>query len=69
MKCKVFTGRHWDTVEKQAYSWLATQAPQLQLHHSETLRHVPAIVKVWYELDRGRPVPAARPAATRPVRH
>ena len=65
MKCKVFTGRRWDAVERQAYGWLATQKPTLDLHHLETRMRGPATVTLWYDVTRGRPVSTAQGPAAR----
>ena len=54
MKCKIFSGRRWPAVEKQAYDWLARQKPQLELHRTET-RMRTATVKVWYGFAGSRP--------------
>ena len=55
MKSKIFTGERWDSVEKQAFDWLAAQKPNLELHHLETFIRVPVHVTLWYEVVR-RPV-------------
>ena len=59
MKCKVFSGRHWQTVERRAYDWLAHK-PRVELHRSETLRVGLVTVKVWYDVIPIRPAPVAR---------
>jgi hypothetical protein len=59
MKCKVFRGHGWTSVEKTAYDWLAKQKPQLDLHLSETREYLrgtgqtgsPSVVKIWYDFS------------------
>jgi hypothetical protein len=65
MKCKVFTGRRLDAVEKQAYGWLAVQKPNLDLQRLESRFDGPATVKLWYSLSRARPVSRPRGHAAR----
>ncbi len=61
MKCKIFTGRRWGTVEKQAYDWLAAQKRNLELHLTETHMSEPIRVTLWYDVARSRPVSLHHP--------
>ena len=65
MKCKVFRGHGWTSVEKTAYDWLAKQKPELELHLSETREYVrgnsrtgtPSVVTIWYHFRSKSVVP------------
>jgi hypothetical protein len=59
MKCNVFRGHGWTSVEKTAYDWAAKQKPQLELHLPETREYLrrtgqtgsPSVVKIWCDFS------------------